>query len=627
MNVQAKKFNKNGAIKENDFSLIEYCNFLKSKYRLNKKVLFVQIPQFIFKTFNYEIARKKGYYAFPPTGLQCLYEALKVKNRDLELRILDLNFMLLKRISEDETFDRRQWMRILKDYLESFSPFIIGVSCMYDSGIQPLVEILEFLKKRNESVLITGGVIPSYEWQNFLSRDLCHFVVRGEGENKINYLFDQLTEENQNNLATPGIYYKYQNKYLKSQGKPDVVALQGDLIDSYSLIAIEEYYKYGSLNPFSRMSGVDKSPFATIQMSRGCRGNCTFCSVGDFMGRGVRKREVNSVLEGMEFLINRRGVRHFEWLDDDLLFFKKDFQFLLGKIIENKWNIVWSANNGLIATSIDDKTMQLIRDSGCVGFKIGIETGNADMLKRIKKPASLDNFRKASAIFNNYPEVFVGGNFMLGFPNERFQQMMDSFRFYLEMNLDWAAFTICQVIRGATAFSDFEDYFKVQMDSDNKNIKNFIPTRESAKGELSVNDDVLKGLDVFKIEVNCVPTEAQIKEIWFTFNLVGNFINNKNLRPEGRVEKFISWVEMAQLAYPTNPYMSLFLSLAYIIKGGQDNSRDYYNKAALIIQQSGYWKERFVSFGLMEVMDKSPQTKSEVFKTMEKLRKFTSSCY
>lgn len=603
----------------------EYCNFLRNRYTPNNKILFIQTPQIISKSFRPEIAKKKGYYAFPPTGLQYLCEALK--NRNLEIRILDLNFLFLKIANNDETFDYLEWMKILENYLQEFQPFVIGISCMFDLSIPVLLQILEFLKKRDASVVITGGVIPTYEWKNLFLRNLCHFVIRGEGENKINYLFDNLIEGEQDTIPTPGICFKHNNECLETEGKPDKVELTNCLRDSYSLINISEYYKYGSLNPFSRIAGIYDTPFAPIQLSRGCRGICTFCSVGDFMGKGVRKRAIENVLSEMEFLINAYGVRHFEWLDDDLLFFKRDFELLLEEIINRNWKITWSANNGLIARSIDDKLMRLMRDSGCIGFKIGIETGNAEMLKKIRKPANLDTFRRVAQICSHYPEVFVGGNFMLGFPDEKFYQMLDSFKFYLELKLDWGAFTTCQVIRGATVFNDCEDYFSSQMGLNHNNIRNFIPIRESSRGWVSTTSDTtLKGLDIFKIEPNSIPDKEQIKEIWFTFNLVGNYINNKNLRPEGRVEKFISWVEMAQVGYPTNGYMCLFLSLAYIIKGDKNKSRENHDKTIACLK-SDYWRDRFVSFGLNDMLNNFPKTKSEVFDILEDLQKHISHYY
>ena len=394
--------------------LSKYCESLNQNYDASNRVLLVQIPQFISKSFNAEIAKRRGYYAFPPTGLQCLYESLK--DRGLDIRILDLNYEVLKKVHEDDSFCPEQWLDILKDYLNEFKPFVVGVSCMYDSSINTFLNILEYLKNENKSVVISGGVIASYEWEKVLNRNLSHFVIRGEGENKINYLFDNLFCCEKKDPSLEGIFFQLDGNNVETKGEKDIVSVDTDMVDSFFLVDIGNYYKYGSLNPFSRMAGIDKVPFSAIQMNRGCRAQCSFCAVCDFMGKGVRKRPVDKVLDEMDFLINTQGVRHFEWLDDDLLFYKEDFKFLLKQIIGKNWGITWSANNGLIATSVDEELMKLMDDSGCIGFKIGIETGNSEMLKVIKKPATLDGFRKAAKIFNNHPNVFVGGNIMLGFP-------------------------------------------------------------------------------------------------------------------------------------------------------------------------------------------------------------------
>jgi radical SAM superfamily enzyme YgiQ (UPF0313 family) len=600
--------------------LDEYCNSLKGIYRMSNRVIFVQIPQFIFKSFNPEIAKKRGYYAFPPTGLQYLYES--INRRGLEIRILDLNFEVLKKVVE-ENFNYENWLDLLKESLNEFQPSIVAVSCMYDSGIYALMRALEFLKGENRYVVITGGVIPTYEVESLIKKGLCHFTVQRQGEWKINFLLDKLSGENKGFPQTPGILFQYKGKYYETSGEDITPDIDTNLIDSYSDVHVEEYYRYGSLNPFSRIAGIYNTPFAAIQLGRGCRGICTFCSVRDFIGKKVHHRSVEKVIEEMEFLIKNRGVKHFEWLDDDLLFFKEDFERILETVISRKWDITWSANNGLIAMSIDEKLIKLMRDSGCIGFKIGIETGNPEMLKRIRKPGSLDAFRRVSRLFDKYPEIFVGGNFMLGFPGESFKQMLDSFRFFMELGLDWGAFTICQAIRGATAFNEFEDRFSSQMDSKGNNVRNFMPVRESVKGHIPTAKTVCKGLDVFKIDPESLPNEDLVKEIWFTFNMVGNFINNKNLGPGGKVDKFISWVEMAQAAYPAIPYMCLFLAVAYVIKEDKDKAKEYFDKV-VIFGNTDYWQERFAAFGLNELVDKFPQSKVEAFKSIELLKKYVN---
>jgi len=605
---------------ESNLLFLNYCKKLKEYYLPNRKILFIQLPQMPLKSFSRKIALNKGYFVFPPTGLQYLYEALK--HRDLDIRILDLNFMLLKRVFEDESFNHNNWLDLVSEYLD-FCPFIIGVSCIFDSNLNIFLSLLDYLKNMDRSIIITGGCIPTYGYEDLLSKKLCHFVVCREGENKINFLFDHITNDNFKNEATSQIYFSDNDKIYETEGYEDNVMLNKVLMESYSIIPITDYGKYGSLNPFTRMHdrSTNNNTFSTIQVNRGCRGNCSFCSVRDFMGKKVRTHNFDNVIKEMEFLIDSKNIKHFEWLDDDLLFNKKLFKCILKEIIKRNWDITWSANNGIIAGSIDDELLLLMQKSGCIGFKIGIETGNAEMLKKIKKPANLNVFRKLAKKLDDYQDIFVGGNFIIGFPQEKFSQMLDSFKLASELNLDWNAFTICQSIRGASAFSDFDDYFSSQFETAGNNVKNFIPSRDTS---IKTDDSVYKGLDIFRLDPDYVPNESQIREIWQSFTIITNFINSKHLKPEGNTKKFIEWVEMAMVAYPSIPYMSLFLSLAYLISGNSLKSKKY----LLITQKnckSHYWQNCFSSFNLLNITENFPNCPTEALETIDILRNCTDS--
>lgn len=583
----------------------EYVSLLKGRYSLNGKLLLIQIPQFDFRYFNTAAAKSNGYYAYPPTGLQYLTSA--VEGRDLEVRILDLNYELLARLNSDESFAPRDWLILLDEYLETYKPSIIGVSCMFDTGIQPLLEILRRLREKNKFVVVTGGVVPTYDWEKLLRDGLCHFVCEGESENKLNYLLDRLLKNETQTSPAPGIRFRDGGGgFKRTQGLPDVVHPKGNLISTYRLVPIESYCRVGSLNPFSRMAGINK-PYAAIVLNRGCRAACTFCAVRDFNGKGVRPRSVEETLEEIVYLHRERGIQHFEFLDDDLLRYRDAVVQLLQGISDEKLRITWSANNGLIANSLDSELLELFRTTGCTGFRIGIESGNVEILKTIKKPATLESLRRASALLENHPDLFVCGNIIVGFKEETFGQMLDSFRFSIEMKLDWTAFTICQVIRGASAFENFTEYFNERMNANGKTVANFIPSRDSKGGQIPTLENILTGLDIFRIPRDEKPGKEQIKQIWFAFNLIGNFIDNKNLKPGGRPEKFIAWVSMAQVSYPQNPYMGLFLALAHLMAGNDSLSRQQYDKALMNLNGSDYWKDRFDRFGLGETIDRFPR--------------------
>jgi hypothetical protein len=168
-------------------------------------------------------------------------------------------------------------------------------------------------------------------------------------------------------------------------------------------------------------------------------------------------------------------------------------------------------------------------------------------------------------------------------------------------------------------FEEFGDVFEKQIATDGANTRNFIPVRGSRTGELAIGENALTGPRIFHLPPESVPTPEQISEIWFTFNLVANYVNNKNFRPGGEPRKLIAWVQMAQVPYPTNPYMSLFTGLAHRLVG-ENELAEQFHRQAMACCQTEYWMERFDDFGITPLIEQFPQTKDETYQAVHDLR-------
>ena len=481
---------------ENNSELInsklkEYCEELKRNYQINNRVLLVKVPSFDLAVFELDVARKRSYYAYPPTGLQYLSSALS--KRGLDIRILDLNYEILKRVNSGASFNILEWMQILEKHLGEFKPSIIGVSNLFNSEKSYFIQILEFLKNK-QYIVITGGQNATYNGEALIKKELCHFVCKREGENKINYLFDYLYEI-KNCPPVPEILFKYKGNLEQTEGERDRVKLAGNLIDTYKLVPIEEYCQAGSLGPFSRMAGKD-SPFATIIFNRGCEGNCKFCNVADYMGRGIRSRDAGDVLNEIEYLYKNRNIRHFEFLDDDFTANKSKALEILQGIIDRNLKITWASSNGLIARTLDYEIMKKMRESGCIGFRTGVESGNSEVLKRIGKPGNLEDFKRFSELAQKFPEMFISDNYIFGLPEENFGQILESYKFSLEMNLDWSNYSVYQ--HSVNYFGNKEERVKELP------VEDFIPTKHVLKGKIASHEEVQEGVDVFNIPKSAI---------------------------------------------------------------------------------------------------------------------------
>ena len=383
-------------------------------------------------------------------------------------------------------------------------------------------------------------------------------------------------------------------------GLPDKdVPMDWDIRPSYSLIDVESYHKYGSLGAFSRYNGEDKG-FATVLSNRGCRARCTFCTVRDFNGFGIRQRTVENVIEEIKYLIREKGIQQIDWLDDDLLWDPKRTVELFKGLAQEVPELEWTCSNGLIAVAVTEEIMYWMVQSGMKAFKIGIESGNDQMLHLIKKPTTKPKLREKRELFKQYPEVLVSANFILGFPNETFGQMMDTFNFADELEWDWSSFYLCQPLKGTEMFSAFQELGDDRCEEETYG-KTLNPGRAAPRGEFGYRfgedgTDVLRGWDVFNLNNDLVPSKEQLKEIWFTFNLVANFLRNLNFAVGGNPGKLVKWLEAIHSGYPYDASMSAALAKGNVLLGDQEQARSYRQKFEAIVSESTYWQQRVEQF-------------------------------
>ncbi|MBP7051076.1 MAG: radical SAM protein [Phycisphaerae bacterium] len=587
-----------------------YASRLRERFGAARKVLLVQAPQFLFETINPDVVRNRGYYAYPPTGLQRLAESLV--GRDIEVKILDLNLEALRQIAQDGAFDQRKWLGALDECIDRFQPNAVGVTCLtvytdLFATNHPLTAILRHLAARGNHLVLVGGPTATNEMDRYLQEGLCHFAVEGEGEDRLNYLLDVYEGAADPSQAVSGISFLSEGRVLRTSGTCASVVLRGNLITSYAAVDVERYCRVGSLNPYSRMAGQD-TVYCVFQLSRGCRGNCKFCGVRPFMGKGIRTHPVDELIEEIRYLVEQRSVRHFEVLDDDFLADREAVTELLVSLgdLHRQYDITWAANNGLMTHSITRDLLDLMRDSGCLGFKVGVESGNAKMLRRIRKPGSLESFARVADLLQDYPELFVGGNYIIGlFGEEPFAQMLDTFAFSVRLNLDWSSFTAFQFTSKPTAVTE-------HLKTDGVGATDFIPGKDSPNREIQDDRSLPLGADVFSLPPAVVPSRTLVRNVWLTFNLLGNYIGNKNLRPGGRPEKFVAWLDAVRVAYPKNPYMLLFAGLGRVLMGQPAEARLLIGQAKRIVDGSPNWRYRFGKFGLDELLERVPGGPSQV---------------
>lgn len=175
-------------------------------------------------------------------------------------------------------------------------------------------------------------------------------------------------------------------------------------------------------------------PLHLVQVGRGCKFACDFCSIHAFYGREMPHRRLEDVLAEVEEL---RGKYVF-FADDNLFNDIEQAEALFRALIPYK--IHWSCQVSLDIAQ-NPKLLDLMRRSGCVGCLIGFESLDEANLVLMRKRWNMKYGDYAKTLRRFYERgIMVFGSFVLGYDNDTTDAFARTFDFAMESKLALAQF-------------------------------------------------------------------------------------------------------------------------------------------------------------------------------------------
>ena len=192
-------------------------------------------------------------------------------------------------------------------------------------------------------------------------------------------------------------------------------------------------------------------PVGNVFTSRGCPASCTFCY--RTFGKKWRVRSVDNVLAEIAFLKETYGIRQLDIMDDNFAFDTERAQTILQAIIDRRWNLKINLQVGIRVNSVTPELLETMRRAGVFKFGFGIESGDAGILKRIRKGLDLDQARQL--VRDARAMGFIThGYFMIGFPGDTPETMQRTIDFARELNPHYASFSLCTPLPGTDIYDD-----------------------------------------------------------------------------------------------------------------------------------------------------------------------------
>ncbi len=325
--------------------------------------------------------------SLPPLGL--LYLAAIAKERlGCECKVIDF---VVQDIGRQE----------LRDLLREYRPGVVGF-CTYADSCDQLVEVAEFVKAElPETTTVIGGVFATFCHEDLLRRHAClDLAVLGEGE----ITFVELLEA------------------LNAGGGPDAISKVAGL-------AMRSGAQIVCTSPRARIRDLDSLPFPdrsliqpliddmqyslpfTISTSRGCPGDCIFCSSRAFWGSAVRRRSAANIFAEVLHLHKTQDMYSFHICDDTFTSRPSTVEEFCKLLTEAEIPVKWSCESR--ADIVTRELLETLFNSGCKSIQFGIESGYDHILSAIGKKVRTEQIETAVKMASEIGFKVIG-SFILG---------------------------------------------------------------------------------------------------------------------------------------------------------------------------------------------------------------------
>ena len=321
-------------------------------------------------------------------------------------------------------YDFKDLERDIKD----FAPDVVGISAS-TSQIDHAKKTISIVKSVNKDcVVILGGTLISADPNTLLEFENVDFGVYGEADLTFSEILKAVEEKRQVE-GMEGVIWR-ENGSIKFLKPKTIINLEQIPMPARHLLKME-IYRPSPAN-YRRL------PATTIMTSRGCPYQCIFCS-RPTEGTAFRAHSAERVVDEIEHLVTKYGIRDIQIFDDTFSLIPSRVERICKGIIEKKLDIWWNCMTRV--DKINPELLKLMKQAGCYEIGFGIESGSDRILQFIKKATTTDLVRKGVRMTQE-AGIDVRGFFMIGFPTETKEEILQTIDFAKELDVDVAQFMV-----------------------------------------------------------------------------------------------------------------------------------------------------------------------------------------
>lgn len=283
----------------------------------------------------------------------------------------------------------------------------------------PILEMIAFIRKYNSKVkIILGGPYISSQYRSKSEDGLNYFfsmlnadiyINSSQGEATLVKLIESIKKSDDiGNI--PNITYKNEGHYTSTEIEIENNLLEDNMVD-WSLFK-------------NRLTNM-----VNIRTSISCPFSCSYCEYPQHAGK-YQTVSVDALERELDSIEATGKVTSVMFVDDTFNVPPKRFKEIMKMIIRKKYSFKWYSF--FRCQFADEEMVQLMKESGCEGVYLGIESGSNKILKNMNKMVDVERYRRGVKLLKKY-DINILVSTLVGFPGETDETVQETIKFINEV--------------------------------------------------------------------------------------------------------------------------------------------------------------------------------------------------